>query len=489
MSTGDEPISDVLDTPGAGPAVIRGGALRGGGYLLGILLALGSAPFLVRHLGNIDFGRYTVVLSIIALIYGLTEGGLAAVGLREYTTRSPAERDRLMRNLLGVRLTVTSGGVLVGVAFTVVAGYGRVMVLGTVLAGVGLVLQSMQNLVAVPLAGSLRFGWATVTDLVRQATTVVLTLALVIVGASLLPFFVTSIAGGVVSLVMTAVLVRGMMPFRPSFDRGDWALLLRDTLPYAAAIALNVAYFRIGVIIVSLASTAAQTGYFSVSYRILEVVLPIPALIVGAVFPVIARAARDDPDRLAYATRRVFETGVILGTWVVIAIELGAPFAIQVLAGHEPHSIALLRIQGPALLATFVAVGGGYPLLSLHRHREILLANVVALAFSVGLTLALVPSLDAKGAAIGALCAEYALAFAVTILLVRTRKELRPQPGIVVAAAVAAAPALAVQLIPGLHPVIRVTLATFLYFGVLAALGRIPRELVDAVPRRRAPAA
>jgi O-antigen/teichoic acid export membrane protein len=272
------------------------------------------------------------------------------------------------------------------------------------------------------------------------------------------------------------------MPFRPAFDRADWELLVRDTFPYAVAIALNVAYFRIGVIIVSLVSTAVETGYFSVSYRILEVVLPIPALMIGAVFPVLARAARDDPDRLRYATSRVFETAVIVGAWFVLGTELGAPFLVKVLAGHAPHSVPVLRIQGVALLATFVAVACSFPLLSLHRHRELLLANAVALALCLGLTLGLVPSLAAKGAAIGAASAEYSLAVVLVVLMTRARADLRPRATALVPLLVAAAATVALLLVHDLHPVIKMVAASALYFGALALMGRIPRELIDALP-------
>ena len=43
--------------------------------------------------------------------------------------------------------------------------------------------------------------------------------------------------------------------------------------PLAIAIAVNALYFRITIVIMSLVSTATQTGYFATSYRIIEVLL------------------------------------------------------------------------------------------------------------------------------------------------------------------------------------------------------------------------
>ena len=59
----------------------------------------------------------------------------------------------------------------------------------------------------------------------------------------------------------------------------------------------------------------------------------VPNMMVGAAFPIFARAARDDHDRLGYGVDRVFQASLVLGGLVVVALALGAPFAIDVVAG------------------------------------------------------------------------------------------------------------------------------------------------------------
>ena len=77
-----------------------------------------------------------------------------------------------MRDLIGIRLVLTIAGVLAGVAFTLVAGYDSVLVMGAAAAGFALLLGSLQLLFGVALQGELRFGWITVTELLRQALVV-----------------------------------------------------------------------------------------------------------------------------------------------------------------------------------------------------------------------------------------------------------------------------------------------------------------------------
>ena len=64
---------------------------------------------------------------------------------------------------------------------------------------------------------------------------------------------------------------------------------------------------RVSILIVSALASGKQLGYYSASFRIIEVLAPVPGLLVGAAFPIFARAARDDHARLGYALGRVFE--------------------------------------------------------------------------------------------------------------------------------------------------------------------------------------
>lgn len=455
--------------------------MRGAGYTLALALSVASVPLLIRHLGVVAFGSYVLVTSLMTLIAGVTEGGLQAVATREYTLRDADERDALMRNVIGLRVVLTLVGVVVAVGFAILAEYDRTLVLGTILAGGALVVQSLQTLFAVPLLAQLRFGWATTADLVRQSVLVSLTVTLVLAGASLLPFFAIALPSALAGTILTIWLVRGMTPFAPAFHRAEWWPLARDTVPYAAAIAVNVAYFRLTIVLMSLLTTGLETGFFAAAFRILEVLLPVPSVVIGAVFPILARAARDDRERLTYATGRILEVAVIAGSGLVLVLELLAPTIISVLAGSDSEpSVAVLRLQAPALLATFVAVAGGFSLLSLRRHRALLIANLAALSASVLLCFLLIPPYGARGAAVATTTAELALAAVTFTLLVRALNTLRPSPRLAVIPLLAAATGILMAL-SHLPAPVQAVVGAIVYLAVLAACGIVPPELRAAL--------
>jgi len=474
--------ADLLDSQAAGPAALRGSVLRTGSYVLGILLSLISVRVLFGHLGLEDFGRYNIVLALVTIVSGFTEGGLNSVVLREFATLPPDHRREMMRSAIGMRLVLTTVGVGFAVAFAAVAGYSGTLVLGTALAGVGLIFQLVQSTLATTLQAELRFGWASALEILRQVVNVALLVALALAGAGLLPLLAVAIPASLVSLLATLPLVLRSISLRPSLHVGRWWALLRESVPWAAISAVNIVYFRVSLVLMSVIASALQTGYFATSFRITEVLVGIPGLVISAAFPILARAERDDPERFSSASARIFELAILAGTWLVLCLEVGARFAIHVIAANKADpSIAVLRIQGLALIASFAAVACGYPLLTLRRYRAVLFINLGALVLSAILTLILVPPLGARGAAIAAVIAESALAVAEGIVLVRGARLARlPLDVIPVAALAGGAGALCGLVLP-IHPLLAVAVATLVFAAALRLLGRFPQEVGEVL--------
>lgn len=477
---------DVLATREAGGAAVRGGALRVIGYLVIALLGAGSAAVLFRQIGVASTGRYVTVLSLINIVAGITDLGLTALGLRELSLRDAAGRDALLRTLLGLRIALTGVGIGFAVVFCLVAGYRPVVVAGVAVAGVGLLLFGLQSTVALILMRDLRLGWVTAFEVLRSLIQAALVIALAVAGAGVLPALGAAAPAGIVVFLATVPLLRGRVSLRPSFDRRQWWALLRDVLPYSLAVATAAVYFRVSVVVVSLVATAEQLGYFSASFRILEVLLAIPALIAAAAFPIFAHSAREDRERFAYAVERVFEVSAIVGVWFAVVLALGAPIAIDVVGGqHFEPAINILRIQGIGLGASFVTAVWGTALLSLHRHRDALVLNLGALI--VGAVVVTIASLvdGTHGAAIATAVTELGLATAGGVLLSRAHPELHPSlrslPRVLLAGGLAAA----VGLLPGVPAVGLVALSTLVYVAALFTLRSVPAEITYELRRLR----
>lgn len=473
---------DVLHTSEAGPKVIRGGALRFGGYAAGVLLGAVASVFLLRHLGVVEFGHYVTVMSLIAIVSGVTDAGLTVVGSRELAIRPAGpQRERLVANILAVRLLLTPVGVLLAAVFAIAVGYDERLVYGTLLAGAGIVLVNAQASMTLPLPVELKNGRVTIAELVKQAVTVFGIVALSLAGATLLPFFAVQILVGVVVLAITPLLLGRRGLIRPRVDRHELGPLIRQALPIAAAFVLGILYFRVLVIMTSLLSSERETGLFATSFRILELLVGIPLLLAGVVLPVAAAAASTDPRRFLYVMQRVTEAALLGAAGLAVVVAIGAEPVIVILGGEEYRAAGpILSIQAFALIGIFVSQAFTVGLLAARLQKEIAIASALGLASIFAFGLVLIPLFDAAGAAAAGVAADALLAALTLIALRRTAAGRDLRFGFVPRVAAAALAASALALVPGVPALALAAMAALVFVGVAYLLGAVPREIGDA---------
>ena len=317
----DDLTLDLLRTPEAGGRVVRGGLIRGVGFGISTALGLATAVLLLRHLGVTDFGRYATVMAVLGIVAGITDAGLTAVGSREISVaRTAADRARILNNLLVLRVLGASLGVLAAVGFTAVAGYEGAVIAGTAIGGVGVVLISAQSMLTVPIWVGLRIVSLTALEVLRNLLTLAGVAVLVLAGAGLLPFFGVQVVVAVALIPVTLVLARVGVRFGRGVRRTVLMQLLRETLPLAVAFAMSVIYFRVLVVLVSLLSTEVETGLFGTSFRIFEMLLGLPALILSVALPLLSVAGDEDDSRLRRALQSMTEASLLIATLLVIGI-------------------------------------------------------------------------------------------------------------------------------------------------------------------------
>jgi O-antigen/teichoic acid export membrane protein len=218
---------------------------------------------------------------------------------------------------------------------------------------------------------------------------------------------------------------------------------------------------------------------------VVEVVAAIPWIVTSSGFPILARAASNDAQRLRYALQRLFDVAVLLGGAIVVVGIAGASFAIAVVAGPDfEQSVGVLQILVVSLLMTFLVATWSSALLSLSQYRKILWANVGALATTAILSPALIAPLGPEGAAIATVAAETALALGYLIALGRSDRSLVPHVRTVARLLPGAALAAAFGLLAPLPSVVEAFVCGGLYLAGAFALRAVPQEAIDAFLRR-----
>jgi O-antigen/teichoic acid export membrane protein len=236
-------------------------------------------------------------------------------------------------------------------------------------------------------------------------------------------------------------------------------------------------FYRVAIIMMSLLAASEETGYFGLSLGVVDVLVPVAALIAGSAFPILARAADTDRERLGFAFRQLFDVLVIVGIGSAFVLVAGAEPIVAFLGGVEfEPTVPVLRIQGLAVAATFLVTLLGYMLWVVRARRALIVGNLFGLAAALGLTATLIPIWQAKGAALAMLIAESLLAVWLGIALLSGRPDLRPRLRTTAKALVAVAVAGCIALTP-IPPLVALILGSAAYLAVLLALRAIPLEI------------
>lgn len=472
-----EVSEDALNSPGAGGKVIRGSAVRAVANVAGIVLGLATATLLLRHLGVAESGRYVTVLSLVGIAVSVVDTGLNTTASSELARVDPPARRELLANVLGQRLIVAPLAMLLVIAFAAVAGYPSSMVAGTVLAGTGTLIVAIATALLVPLTVQLRNAGVAFVEFLRQVVTLVGVAALVALGASLTPFFAVQILVGVAVFLTTIVLVgrRGLV--RPRLDRGPQRTLLRTALPIAAALALGQVYLRLVILLMSLISSAEQTGYFGGSLRSMEAIISIPGIVAGVALPLLAAAARHDLGRLRYAVEGLGKGAVIAGVLVILLMfRIAEPLMAAIGGEAFRPSGEVLRIQVAALLFIALYQIWSVALIALDRQRQLILTNALALVGVAIFAAALVPPFGAKGGAAASVLGDALLAALIYWRLHLITGRVMVGAGFLARVAIAAAVA-CLPLASGLPDVIAATLSGAIFIAIGWTIGMVPHEL------------
>ena len=388
---------DVLDSTWAGRSALRG-VLHVGGYGGGMLLALISAPLLIRHLNQVGYGRYITALSIATIAASLTEGGVNTIAVREFASGARTDRDLAMANMLSIRLLLSGLGMVGAVAFAAAAGYGEAIVVdgggqrgddtpgrtGVVgssssehdALGMGRhrrsTAQRSEHLFDRPprarrcrhrsAVGGEYPGWACESLVDRR------------VGAPL----------GSVQSIPALRVIRSTAARDYSVCRGDRTQ--QRLLPRHRDRDVTDSNWASDRLLLDFISCRRDSDR-----------------------PAAAGHRRGVPNRDARRTRR--SRAVYLRHPPDVRASCArrrvgcardravAPFVVRVLGGRAAApAAAVLRIQGPAVAGTFVAVACGFPLLSMRRYGALLMANGLGLVVTLAVALSLGPALAARGA-------------------------------------------------------------------------------------------
>jgi O-antigen/teichoic acid export membrane protein len=377
--------------------------------------------YAARTLTVAEYGRYAVVVAIMAIFGLLSEMGISALALREM---SPPEAR--LAQILGVALAAEIVTSVVAAALLVPTGVAlgyssAVLALLAIAAGV-LLFQGLLPPVDAAFKARRVLIYSAELTFVQSAVATASGFVLIALGAGAAGLVGALLIGSAAAVPLGFVLLRRKLGVLPIFD-GAWPRVLPFLIasaPIAVTGAITAVYDRVDVVMVSKLDSAAAAAIYGIPLTMVQYAMLVPAIIGTAFFSLFANTLRDD----RWAARESFFliARLFLFASVPLALVLaagGGDIVTALFGDRYAPSGDVLALLGWNVILGFQIYLLWYGLLAAHHERLMAVAMGAGLALNVGLNFWLIPEYGPRGAAVSLLASDGFVLAAQTTLVHR----------------------------------------------------------------------
>lgn len=484
------------------------------GKALGIVVSFFMFRLIARYLGVTGVGDYITIFAYSNFLAILADLGFQIIIVRALSTTGDRKtgdspsldsseglspvKNQIASTIISMRTVVAIGVFIVGSLVAQLLPYPPVVKLGIVFGAIATFWLSINSTLVGIFQANFRMDKAVLTDLVGKILNLIAVAVVVAFDAGLLAIMAAYIIGNLVNVALNYLFVSSYIRIKFIFDWVAWQRYFKDALAFGAILIFAYIYFRIDALMLSLMKGSYDVGIYGVPYKILDIILLVPAIFMGVVFPLFAKYGLQDRRRLARIFTKSQDALIIVGLPITAGIIILAQPIVDLIGGQEfltastvqlgsypitaVHTLQILMV---AVFLSFLSHPYNYVLTANGYQRKLVAPNIGYAVFNIGLNLILIPKFSYLAAAVVTVLTEV---FVWLIPRHLTRKLL----GLTHSRRVWGASGLACL---AMVAVILTLQDTFLfwpivaggtvYIGVLWIIGGVDREIVKELVRFR----
>lgn len=384
--------------------------------LINKVIDMAFAMLMLRILGPVNAGQYSLAIVVIGWFDILTNFGLNTLLTRE-VAKTPADANRYLSNTAALRVVLWLASIPLLTGFFLTRAVTKPLEPATILAislfALGLLPSNMSaSLSAVFNAYERMEVPASITTFTTLLKVTLGTVAL-IAGTGYVGLAGVSIIVNIVTMLVLYTLARSML-FRPHIEI-DWAFqkrMFRTSYPLMINLLLATLFFKVAMLLLEwLIPDPRVLGWYGAAYKYVDAVQVIPAYFTMALFPLMSRYAESGRDSLLRAYHLAVKLLIVVA---IPAAWIGWGMAhemITVLGGSQylPEGATILQVMIWYMPIGFINSVTQYVLIALDQQRFLTRAFAIGLAFNVIANLVFITRLGFMASAYVAVASELAL--------------------------------------------------------------------------------
>jgi len=268
---------------------IGGYVLKGLAFLFNILV--------IRRLGGVEFGRYSIVLGFVGVTSIFAELGLTHFSMREMAKNRENIR-KYLGNLITLRLLLAFMGIVLITIAGWLFGYSDDIVLGigiyTITFLFSAVLQPLMSL----LTAESRFDYVTTINVVGRILFMGFSVLALLAGGGFIWLLIGALLPIPIQIGLVVILIRRLDPMSLALEVTPalWGRMIRSSLPFGINTLMLTIALGIDTVILSIFEPDYVVGWYNVAYGL---ILSINFIFQGfrdAILPTLTRVYETNPE-------------------------------------------------------------------------------------------------------------------------------------------------------------------------------------------------
>ncbi|MAS55460.1 MAG: hypothetical protein CMJ44_12710 [Pimelobacter sp.] len=407
------------------------GLLANTSWLIGsrlVMAALGWAGTLLiaRHLSLDEFGRFTIIFTVLGLMSVVTDMGIGRIALRGMLDADGSDPGSFAGTYIALRTLMGVVGYGLVMLIVVLLGYPAEVVHATAVAAIVIVLATPSSALDVVFQSRMKLGVVSIAGASGQVAQFALTAAIATAGGTVLYFTIPAVVAQVVVLAYKIPAANRIIPLRLHVDLVVWRMLLKEGIPLTLGIGLATIYYRVDSVMLSRLDDFVAVGIYGVSYKFIDIVHFAATAVTVPLLTLLVRSWPDDLDAFRDAMRRGALLLGLVGGLAVVGL-VGFPAQLTTALYGAPYAVGehATRLLILAQFLTLFTTLGLTCLIALGRHKTYPLVMLVGLVLNAGANAVLIPRYSYEGAAAATLAVEV-LVVGVMWWLVRRESRIWP---------------------------------------------------------------
>ncbi|MFH0873312.1 MAG: flippase [Candidatus Komeilibacteria bacterium] len=352
--------------------------------LVELVIGVFTLALITRYLGQTQYGYYTTIMAWLQLVSIVIDFGLYLTLLRELAAKPENEQHSILNNVFTLRLISALIFFACGVFIIQFLPYPQIIKNGVIALSFSFFFVSLVTVLTAVFQKKLAMPKVAVSSLASK----VLLLILIYLGirqqVSLQTLMYLSSAASFFFFILIWFWINKYHSLKLSWDWHYWLTILVKTWPLAVTTALNLIYFKIDTVFLSLYQPASDVGLYGASYRVLEITTTFPHMFMGLLLPLLTAAwIATDYQRFYRIWQKAFDIFALL-TFPLVAGTLIVSTPLMTLVAGKAFAASgpILNILIVATAIIFFGTLGTYVVLTLEKQKQMvkyfLLAAILA---------------------------------------------------------------------------------------------------------------